>query len=166
MPDLTAIAAALSSLNTLKNLAQAMIGLRDGQVLQEKVIEFNSALIDAQTKIFGVNEERTSLIDRIRELEKEVSDLKDWDREKRRYELIALAPNLVAYAIKDAMRGTEPPHYVCANCYTDGKKSYLQQVTKGDYFDKYHCNSCGEELGVNKGSPPTHYARPFYGRGE
>jgi hypothetical protein len=37
MPDLSAIGAALTSLNTLKNIAQTMIGLHDTQALQAKV---------------------------------------------------------------------------------------------------------------------------------
>ncbi len=160
MPDITAIAAALSTYTSLKNIAQAMIGLRDGQALQEKIIEFNSALIDAQTRIFTVNEERTTLIDRVHELEKEVTDLKAWEREKERYELIALAPNTVAYAIKEATRGSQPPHYICANCCNHGKKSHLQQVIHGQYTDKYRCNGCSEELIVNKGTPQVHNARP------
>src|ERR1039458_8780548 len=61
MPDLSTIGAALTSFNTLKNIAQTMIGLHDRQALQVKVIEFNNAIIDAQTKVFLVNEERTAL---------------------------------------------------------------------------------------------------------
>lgn len=59
MPDISTIAAALSSFNVLKNIAQSMIALRDSQAMQAKIIEFNGAMIDAQTKIFAVNEERS-----------------------------------------------------------------------------------------------------------
>jgi hypothetical protein len=159
VPDLTAIAAALTSFNALKNIAQTMIGLHDSQALQAKIIEFNSALIDAQTKIFTVNEERTALIEHISALEKEVTELKAWDREKQRYELIALAPNVVAYAVKEAMRGTEPPHHICANCYNNRKKSHLQQLVSGAFHDRFRCNTCGEQLDINKGIPPVHNAR-------
>src|SRR5579872_4213900 len=110
MPDLTAIAAALSSFNELKNIAQAMITLRDAQALQTKIIEFNGALIDAQTKIFAVNEERTALIEKVSALEKEIAQMKAWDTEKQRYELKELRQGTFAYALKADAQPTEPAH--------------------------------------------------------
>lgn len=150
MVDISAIGAALSSFNTLKNIAQSMVALHDSQTVQSKVIEFNGALIDAQTKIFAVNEERTTLIDRVRELEKQVADLKAWEAEKQRYEMVALAPNVIAYAAKEAMRGSEPMHLFCGNCFNKGQKLFLQQTIRGDEYDRYRCNGCSEELGIDK----------------
>ncbi len=157
--DMGTIAAALNSFNALKNIAQSMVALRDVNAFQAKVIEFNGALIDAQTKIFEVNQERTTLVERISSLEKEITDLKAWEAEKQRYHMIALAPNIIAYAVKEAVRGTEPPHYLCANCYAQDKKGHLQQILRGTAIDKYRCSRCQDELIVSKGgggnwSPP------------
>ena len=125
MPDMGSIAGALSSFSALKNIAQAMVTLHDAKALQLKVIEFNGALIDAQTQIFAVNQERTALIDQIGQLEKEVANLKAWETEKQRYQPADMGDGNIAYVVKPAMRGTEPPHYLCANCYQQRKISIL-----------------------------------------
>jgi len=127
MPDLSAVAAALSSFNTLKSIAQAMIDLRDAQAFKAKIIDFQNALIDAQGKVFSVNDERAALIERVGELEKKVADLEAWETEKQRYELKTIAAGSFAYVLKPSAQGSEPPHQICANCYQSGKKSILQK---------------------------------------
>jgi hypothetical protein len=144
MPDMSAIAAALASFNTLKNIAQTMIGLHDTQALQLKVIEFNSAIIDAQGKIFSVNEERSTLIERVRDLEQQITNLKNWETEKQRYELKQVAYlGSAAYVIKPEMRGTEPPHCICAACYEHGKKRILQPTQEEHLRNRsWKCPDC------------------------
>ena len=154
MPDFGAIAAALSSLKAAKDIAESMIGLRDTSAFQGKLIEFQSKLIDANNAAFAAQDERTSLLDRIRQLEKEVADFKAWEAEKQRYELVALAPNVTAFAVKETMRGTEPPHYLCANCFQKGKKSFLQQYVHGTRVHKYRCNECKEDLIIDLDHTP------------
>ena len=160
MPDMTAIATALTSLKSAGDIAKAMIGMRDDAAFKAKMIEFQAAIIEAQNSAIAANEERATLVERIRELEKQVADLEAWEREKQRYELVSLAPNVVAYAVKDALRGAEPPHYICANCLTGGKKSFLQQYVRGSAMDKYRCNGCGEDLAVDKSDGRPHSALP------
>jgi hypothetical protein len=48
----------------------------------------NAAVIELQEKILAAQAEQTALVVRVGELEKEVADLKAWDAEKQRYELI------------------------------------------------------------------------------
>lgn len=126
MPDLSTIAAALTSFNTLKNIAQTMIGLHDVKALQAKVIEFNDAIIEAQTKIFLVNEERSALLERIGNLEKEVADLEAWEATKKRYELKQTSAGGYAWFLKEDAQGAELPHKICAKCYEERKRSILQ----------------------------------------
>jgi hypothetical protein len=152
MPDLSAIGAALTSFNTLKNIAQTMIGLHDVQALQSKVIEFNNAIIDAQTKIFLVNEERTALLERIGDLEKEVADLEAWETTKQRYELKNTSGGGLAWFLKKDAQGTEAPHQICTNCYDKRKRSILQpegrsmvSVHVGN-LPKLYCPACNAKV--------------------
>jgi len=126
MPDMSAIGAALASFNTLKNIVQTMIGLHDIHTFQAKVIEFNAALIDAQTKILSVNEERTALIERVRKHEEDIANLKTWEAEKQRYEAKTTAGGGFAYFLKPEAQGSETSHKICANCYVNNKKRILQ----------------------------------------
>lgn len=159
MPDMSAIAAALASFNTLKGIAQTIVGLRDAQALQAKVMEFNSAIIDAQTKIFLVNEERSTLIERIRDLEKEVARLEAWEAQKQRYEMRALCRGgaAFAYALKADAAGPEPFHCICATCYEQGKRSVLQfsrTVLVGANEQVLKCPVCETEV-HSEGWPPA-----------
>jgi hypothetical protein len=126
MPDLSAIGAALASFNTLKNIAQTMMGLHDTKALQAKVIEFNNAIIDAQTKIFLVNEERSALLERVSDLEKQVADLEAWETTKQRYELKKTPGGGLAWFLKQDAQSTQPPHQICTKCYEERKRSILQ----------------------------------------
>lgn len=152
MPDISAIAIALSSLKAAKDVAESMIGLRDAAAFQGKLIEFQSKLIDANNATFAAQDERAAMLDRIRKLEKEVADFKAWETEKQRYQLVAIATNVFAYTVTETMRGPEPPHYVCANCFEQRKKSFLQQYVRNEYMDKYRCNECKEDLTARKSS--------------
>lgn len=142
MPDLTAIGAALASLKAAKDIAQAMIGLRDAAAFQSKMIEFQSAILDAQASAFSANEERSSLIERIRDLENEMADLKAWDKEARRYELTEVAARVFVYALKSNAQGSEPSHWICPSCYQKRQKSILQGLNSQSFGWVHRCPSC------------------------
>jgi hypothetical protein len=87
MPDMSAFAAALSSLNAAKDIAQAMIGLRDSATFQTKLLEFQSKLLEANSATFAAQDERAALLERIRLLEEKMRSLEAWETEKQKYEL-------------------------------------------------------------------------------
>lgn len=127
MVDMTAIAGAMSSLKAMKDIAEAMIGLRDAKAFQSKRVELYSLIISTQSAVFAVNEERAALVEEVSEFKKKVADLEAWETEKQRYELKRVSSfGSFAYSVKEAVAGSEPPHYICAACYERGKKSILQ----------------------------------------
>lgn len=127
MPDITAIAAALSSLKAAKDISQAMLGLRDAAAFQEKRLELQSKILDAQDAAFAAQQERVALLARVSDLENELADAKAWEAEKQRYELKSVQTGAFAYALKPEAQVTEPPHWLCATCYQKGHKSILQR---------------------------------------
>jgi hypothetical protein len=144
MVDVTAIAGTVSALKGATDIAKAMVGLRDAKVLQAKVLELNAKILEAQSSAFVANEERSALIERVRELEEEMARLKAWGAEKERYELKELRRGLFAYILKEGKEEREPPHALCATCYQRGIKSFLQ--TSGDQMVHDHswkCPTCG-----------------------
>jgi len=145
MVDLTAMASALASLNAAKDIAKAMIGLRDASAFQSKMIEFQSKILDAQSSAFAANDERTALVERVGELEEEVARLKAWDAEKQKYKLTEVCVGAFAYVPKPDAGSTEPVHWLCASCYQDGKKSLLQDqghVPGEERTTRYGCPKC------------------------
>jgi predicted P-loop ATPase len=157
MPDITAIAHALSSLKAAKDIAEAMIGLRDTAAFQGKLLEFQSKLIDANNAAFAAQDERSAMLERIGELEKEVARLKAWETEKQRYELKELRSGAFARSLKEEEASREPPHNVCANCYERGQKFILQQEIRfPGRASVAVCHGCGAEIYLTGGWEPAH----------
>ena len=153
MADMSDLAVAVAKLKAAKDIAES---INDTAASQQRQSEFISKLLDAYGALFKAKEERSALLQRIREFE-------SIDVEKQRYELVSLAPHVVAFALKQDVRSNEPPHYLCANCFYAGRISFLQQHTSGQYWDKYACNTCKEELSVDKGAPRQGSALPPVG---
>src|SRR5467141_3021959 len=97
MVDVSAFASALASLKAAKDIAEAMIGLRDAQAFQAKLLEFQSKLIDANNAAFAAQDERVALLERVHALEKELASLKAWEADKARYELKEVGSGTFAY---------------------------------------------------------------------
>lgn len=153
MVDISSISAALSSLTAAKDIAQAMIGLRDAAAFQSKLIEFQSKIIDAQNSAMAANDERASLLETIRHLEEKMAHLKAWEAEKQKYTLKEVDRGAFVYTLKESAQGAEPEHWICSKCYGNGQKSILQ--SKGSprpeggpgYRDTlWKCFTCNSEV--------------------
>jgi hypothetical protein len=164
MPDISAIAALISALNSAKNIAQAMIGLRDSAAFQSKLIEFQTKLLDANNAAFAAQDERSGLIEQIRRLEKEIADLRAWEAERQRYQLIEVGPAAFAHVIKEDMRGGEPVHCICSECYQRGQKSILQ--SEGNYYGTVtlSCPQCTSKVRANEEHPGFPFKRESVGQ--
>ena len=134
MPDISSIATIFTSLKAAKDIAEAMVDLRDAAAFQTKLLEFQSKLIDANSAAFAAQDERSALLQHVSALEKEVANFKAWGARQQRYELKNLGYSAFAYMLKKEERGGEPPHWVCANCFEEKRVSILQftHVRRGE----------------------------------
>jgi hypothetical protein len=145
--------AAITSLRSALDVTKAMIGLRDAETFRAKSIELQGIILEALEKGIEAREAHSAQIERVRALEAEVASLKAWDAEKKTYELKALSAGVVAYVLKPDARSTEPPHWLCPNCYAQGKKSFFQ--APGTYtYDKttYRCIGCSSIIATDANS--------------
>lgn len=144
------ISAAIASLNATLQVAKAMVGLRDAEAFRTKSIEMQQAIMDALDNGIAAREAYAKQLDRVRALEAEVADLKAWDAEKQRYELKPIGgQGAVAFVLKLDARGTETPHWLCPNCFSQGKKSYL--LNGGEMQGRtwvYKCVGCKATVGA------------------
>lgn len=139
--------AGLSAIKTAFDIAK---GLKD----IDDVARRNAAVIELQEKILTAQQTQSALVEKVGDLEKEVTRLKDWEADKQRYELTDIGSGVVALSVKAAMRNGEAFHRICADCAANGKKFYLQPHLTGPYYDQYKCAGCGFEIGIHKGTPP------------
>lgn len=132
--------AGLSAIKTAFDIAKGLKDIHDATVR-------NAAVIELQEKILSAQEAQATLVDRVRELEKEVADFETWKAEKERYELKALGWNAFAYMLKPDARGSEPPHWVCANCFGQNRISVVQHtsIKRGEGIG-FFCPACRAEI--------------------
>lgn len=156
MVGVTEVGAVLGSIKAAKDIAEAMVGLRDAAAFQAKAIELHSKIIDAQVSALSANEERSALVKTIADLEKEVARLKAWGAEKERYELTNVGRGVFAYAPKSSMNGPGPFHLLCARCYQHDKKSILQATTRLEMRERVHfCPECKTEFAFSYNPPAS-----------
>lgn len=140
------INAAVQSLRVLGDLIQANKSLRNFSELAAAAYEVNAKLMAAVAVALAAQEKQAALTQRIGELEKEVMELKDWNREAQRYQLTEVAPRAFAYHLKPGMEHGEPAHLLCANCFAKKEKSIIQGVTGAYQTRDYKCFSCKTTL--------------------
>jgi hypothetical protein len=155
MPDLTAITAALTSLKAAKDIAEAMVGIRDNVAFQTRLVEFQSKLIEANSAALAVQEERSALLDRIRELEKELGELKSLKAEMTRYRLEMLPPGKYVRALKPDEVNEDPLHYACDVCFRRDRISILHNDEPNYGIYHLQCFECGNKWEVGHFNPPS-----------
>jgi hypothetical protein len=138
----------IAGLGLFKTAFDMAKGLKD---ISDATIR-NAAVIELQEMILSAQQSQSTLIERVRELEKEMARMKNWETEKQRYDLKHISPStqVLAYALKADMAGSEPPHWICATCYEGGKKNILQPETRhpGRTYVMV-CHSCKTVLCVS-----------------
>ncbi len=131
-------------LGLFKSMFDAAKGLKD---INDAAVR-NAAVIELQEKILAAQAQQMALVERVGELEKEVARFKTWDAEKEHYELTQVGDRAaLAYTLKEGMESPEHPHQLCTNCFTDGKKSILQEEVLA--VGRAHvlvCHRCGSEI--------------------
>jgi len=129
MVDLTMFSGTASALRAAGDIVKLMIASHDANVIREKARELQAQIITAQSNALAAQADQFALLERVRELEKQITDLEDWGADKQRYELKQVISGSIVYSLKPGMDVSEPPHWICATCYQSRKKSILQKST-------------------------------------
>jgi Zn finger protein HypA/HybF involved in hydrogenase expression len=140
------IATGLTSLKTALDIAKALWTIDNAAERSSKILDLQRAIGEAQLSAINAREAHSAQIDRIRDLEQEIVRLKAWDGEKERYELKNVWHGAMVYALKPSMSGGEPAHWLCANCYTQGKKRFLQAIQHGVASTYWGCPECKSNI--------------------
>src|ERR1700721_2101383 len=101
--DFGSITAAVGSLKAAGGIAKGLIGLKSDAEVQAKAIELNQKIIDAQHQIFEANAAQSSLLEKVRELESQLTRLHDWEAQKQHYKLAAPFVGCMVYALRKSL---------------------------------------------------------------
>ena len=143
-----------SQLRAATDIAIGLGKLHTMAEVNAKAIELQGAILSLQSDAFAAQAQQSSMIQRIRDLEEEIRQVKAWEETKQRYSLYEPIPGSFVYASKENSGSPEPSHWICANCYEDNKRSILQLKRTGD-IDQYGCPHCFSEVlakGTSKNS--------------
>lgn len=152
--DMGSIAALVGSLKTAGDITKAVIDLRDGQMIQAKVIELQGVILTAQSSALSAQQDQFAMLEKVRSLEQKVAQLEQWDAEAEQYEFKQIDTGSFAYMKKPDADGSTPPHWLCVHCFDHKKKSVLQykERTKDNRSSIWACVAC-------KSTIITHWTR-------
>ncbi|MGE5270747.1 MAG: hypothetical protein ACM3JG_13865 [Thiohalocapsa sp.] len=139
--------AGLTAIKTAFDMAKGLKDIHDATLR-------NAAVIELQEKILAAQEAQSTLVDRARDLEREVAHLKAWDADKQRYQMEKRPPGVITLK-QEAGHPCEPPHSICPTCYSNEKKSILQSGEASHGVYDLSCFVCGTKLSVGHFDPPT-----------
>ena len=150
MDDISAFAGLITSLRSAVEITKAIMGIGDTNTLQTKMLDLTKEIMSAQSCALATQSAQLELSQSKRELEGELAKLKAWNMEKYRYELQNVGSGAVAYVLKQSMRGSEPIHWICANCFQIGKKRFLNESHSDLHFVYHKCQECAGKIRIRK----------------
>lgn len=149
----------ISGLSGLAKIATDLFSANEATKRQALFNEFQKALGKSYADTLAHQQSSLALLDENRDLKQQVVDFKKWEAESQRYRLVNPGASGVVYALRESDRCVDPPHYICANCYQDGKKSHLSARSSNVHGFQLVCNTCKAEISLNaRGAPEFKYA--------
>lgn len=141
--DLSAIQAAVTSLKVATGIAKSILETKTTVEIQSKVIEIQAALLEAQASAIAATSAQFELQERVRALESELKVLNTWGDEVQRYAIASPYRNGGAlYALKASAANREAPHFLCPNCFSSRRKSFLSPVRDKEGWITLACSAC------------------------
>jgi hypothetical protein len=152
----------LTTLGGLAKIAGDMAAAKDEVERNKLLIEFQKSVIAANFQVATLQQDVSTLKGTIEDLKRETMRQEDWERESKRYALYDPGFGVAVRALKESMSNGEPPHYLCANCFNDGKKTVLYfghiAGNRNHHDEALFCKSCKTEspTGYSGGSKPKY----------
>lgn len=143
--------AVITSLQTAYDFTKMMIGIRDAALIEGKVGELRAQIFAALDLALTAKFAQAAQFERIRELEKEAAESKEWAAEREKYQLSEWESGncwAFTYVLKQEHRAVTPVHHLCTNCYEDGRKSILQKESGGGDDAYLACPRCKTRIRI------------------
>ncbi len=141
------VAAAIARLKNLRDMIAAMKDSSEKSKLSGSIEDAQIKFIDLQRRLIESQESEATAKERARTAEHKCVELEEFAHEAERYSLKELSPGFLVYAMKDGAEETDPPHYLCTNCFSNHKKSIIQRSEISDAMTTfqqfmYECPAC------------------------
>lgn len=158
MFDLGTLSAALGSAQAAGTIIKSLAGMKNSVDINAKAIELQGVILSLQADIGNAIAAQAQLAQENQKLKDELAEVEAFRGEAEHYKLFQPWPGIFAYGRKESMDRSVPPHYLCAHCYQQNKKSILQQLLKNHWLH-FACSSCQASLQTEARGPlPLQYA--------
>ncbi|MCK5034235.1 MAG: hypothetical protein KAS18_11390 [Calditrichia bacterium] len=143
---LTEISAAFTSLKVAADIIKGILSLNKDSTINSKVIELQSVILTLQSELSSMQSKHEEIIQAKSDVEKELIQLKNWETTASQYDLVKLSTGSIVRSPNKNSGFTENEHWLCANCFENQKKSFLQPGAIIGNKQKYTCQNCGEKI--------------------
>lgn len=153
MTEVMAIGAAIAA---VKNFVDLVGKLGDGVSKErpEVISQLYDSVLDIQQQLLTAQSSESDLLSRCRALEEEIARARDWEAETTCY-ILRRVDGGVVRQLKVGHDSGNPSHWLCANCFEEQRKSYLQKhpdIVDGGHFWK--CPRCSTAVMVDQDVAP------------
>ena len=148
MEPTTVIAGAGLALKLVQELGPRLTELRKKipPEWRDEIAGISDKVYEIRTEVDNARDREVTLNERCRELNDQLKRVEDWKAVKAGYARRNIDGVVTVFVPKD---GGESPHWLCANCFEDRRKSYLQgRDNRGREFREWKCGRCGATLEV------------------
>lgn len=136
------ITAIITSLKNVTDIVKELINLKSDSTIKEKSTELLNIIVTLQEYVLSLQTKHSELLQSKNDLEKKLIDIESWEKEKAKYELAEISPHVFVFSTKKNDDSSQKPHWLCANCYNDNKKSILQFTRSDGSGSHYTCHKC------------------------
>lgn len=145
--DISLIQISLQGIKAASDIIKNISEINNTAEMNAKVIELQNILLSLQRQIILSEEQRSDLLKLARLHEEERMKVKKFASEKKRYALTGVMNGLcLVYALKESMKRTDPPHWICTRCYENGKRSILNQKRDSGDRISLQCTECFSDI--------------------
>lgn len=141
------IMAAYQGLKAGFDILQRLNAASKEAAINEVKVTLGRHILDAQQALTAANAAQADTAETIRQLEQKIVQLENWEADKQRYVLTDTGRGTLAYRLKEGMENGEPAHWLCPNCYQQGKKSILKhEFIATGRVQTLVCHPCGMDI--------------------
>ena len=138
----------LKKIATARDIIKQIIDLKSDSEKLKIENELNGIISSLHDAYFELQDKYSDISEKYRQIEKKISDLSEWENEKKLYELFEPKKGVFVYTRKDNTESGKPNPWLCANCFENHKKSFLQ----ADIENIYICHNCKNSIQLNNDS--------------
>jgi hypothetical protein len=118
--------AAIGGIKVAMDMAKGISALKSEAEINQAIIDIQRTLLEAQSAAIEDKQQLANLSAQIQELKAELKSKNDWSQEGQQYVLNECETGVFTYDLRPEFANGETLHRLCANCFTNKRKSILQ----------------------------------------